>query len=110
MACTRQGSPKYPGDRQRSIPLEQFAPLAQLPGVELVSLQKGFGSEQLHALADRVEYGGAHLILVELDQHPAVRVHALADLVAQVALDQRLVAAEEKIVGFRAIDPADLVD
>ena len=66
--------------------------------------------DRLHALADRVGHGGAHLILVELDQHPAVRVHALADLVAQVALDQRLVAAEEEIVGFRPIDPADLVD
>src|SRR5262249_49180266 len=52
----------------------------------------------------------AHLFLVELDQHLAVRVHALADFVAQVALDQRLVAAEEEIVGLRPIDAADLVD
>jgi len=48
-----QGSPTYRRDRQRSIPLEQFAPLAQLPGVELVSLQKGPGTEQLGAVADR---------------------------------------------------------
>src|SRR6516165_9598779 len=48
--------------------------------------------------------------LDELDQHLAVRVHALADLVAQVALDQWLVAAKEEIVGFRPIDAADLVD
>jgi len=47
-----QGSASYPGDRERSIPLAQFAPLA-LPGVELVSLQKGFGSEQLEQLGDR---------------------------------------------------------
>src|SRR5215468_7936027 len=38
--------------------------------------------DRLCALADRVGHGGAHLILVELDQHLAVRVHALADLVA----------------------------
>jgi tetratricopeptide (TPR) repeat protein len=31
----------------RSIPLAQFRPLAELPGVRLVSLQKGFGVEQL---------------------------------------------------------------
>ncbi len=44
-----QGNPNYRGDRQRSIPLAQFAPLAALPGVQLVSLQKGPGTEQLRA-------------------------------------------------------------
>src|SRR5207249_8886158 len=34
-------------DRYRSVPLERFAPLARVPGVTLVSLQKGDGSEQL---------------------------------------------------------------
>jgi hypothetical protein len=42
-----QGSLSYRGDRWRSIPLARFAPLARLPGVRLVSLQKGFGSEQI---------------------------------------------------------------
>jgi hypothetical protein len=42
-----QGTPKFRGDRQRSIPLEQFARLAQVPGVQLISLQKGPGTEQL---------------------------------------------------------------
>src|SRR5262249_28498400 len=32
---------------KRCIPLKQFAPLAQLPGVHLISLQKGRGEEQL---------------------------------------------------------------
>jgi Flp pilus assembly protein TadD len=41
-----QGRPGVRNDRQRSIPLAQFAPLA-LPGVRLMSLQKGAGSEQL---------------------------------------------------------------
>ncbi len=31
----------------RSIPLPHFAPLAAVPGVRLVSLQKGFGCEQI---------------------------------------------------------------
>src|SRR5262249_42301029 len=74
-----------------------------------VGMQEQDG-DRLYALPDRVGHGGAHLILVELDQHLAVRVHALADLVAQVALDQWLVAAKEEIVGFRPIDAADLVD
>ena len=41
-----QGSKTYPNDRFRSIPLMYFAPLAQA-GVDLISLQKGAGSEQL---------------------------------------------------------------
>jgi tetratricopeptide (TPR) repeat protein len=47
VAFAWQGSPKYAGDRQRSIPLAYFAPLADVPGVQLISLQKGFGVEQL---------------------------------------------------------------
>jgi tetratricopeptide (TPR) repeat protein len=35
-----QGNPTYRGDRQRSIPLAKFAPLAAVKGVQLVSLQK----------------------------------------------------------------------
>jgi Flp pilus assembly protein TadD len=35
----------------RSIPVTEFAPLAALPGVRLVSLQKGRGSQQLAAVA-----------------------------------------------------------
>src|SRR5262249_49137094 len=46
-----QGSPKYSGDRQRSFPLSQFAPLARVAGVELLSLQKGLGSDQLPQVA-----------------------------------------------------------
>jgi Flp pilus assembly protein TadD/ADP-heptose:LPS heptosyltransferase len=48
-----QGNPKHRGDRQRSVPLAQFAPLARLEGVRLFSLQKGPGTEQLPALAGR---------------------------------------------------------
>ena len=48
-----QGNPTHGGDRQRSMPLGQFAPLAQVPGVHLLSLQKGHGAEQLRAVADR---------------------------------------------------------
>src|SRR5262249_24825120 len=42
-----QGNPQFRGDRQRSIPLSAFEPLAKLPGVHLISLQKGAGTEQL---------------------------------------------------------------
>jgi tetratricopeptide (TPR) repeat protein len=58
-----QGSRDYPSDRLRSIPLCHFAPLARLPGVRLISLQKGFGSEQISTvdfpvldLSDRLDH------------------------------------------------------
>jgi Tfp pilus assembly protein PilF len=44
-----QGNPNFRQDRVRSIPLAQFAPLARVPGVHLLSLQKGAGREQLSA-------------------------------------------------------------
>src|SRR6185437_6664244 len=42
-----QGDRRHRADRQRSAPLAAFAPLAEIPGVQLISLQKGPGSEQL---------------------------------------------------------------
>jgi tetratricopeptide (TPR) repeat protein len=48
-----QGNPRFLQDRQRSIPLVHFAPLAQIEGVCLLSLQKGPGSEQLGAVAEQ---------------------------------------------------------
>lgn len=45
-----QGNPNAKVDRVRSVPLRAFAPLAGLPGVTLVSLQKGAGVEQLAEL------------------------------------------------------------
>jgi hypothetical protein len=47
-----QGNPAFRGDPFRSIPLRCFAPLAEIPGVCLVSLQKGAGTEQLAEVRD----------------------------------------------------------
>ena len=49
IALNWQGNPNHEKttSRGRSIPLEALAPLADLPGIRFVSLQKGFGSEQL---------------------------------------------------------------
>lgn len=43
------GSPENSQERFRAVPLHAFAPLAEVPGVRLVSLQKGPGSEQIAA-------------------------------------------------------------
>ncbi len=46
-----QGSRSHPADQQRSMPLALLARLAR-PGRVLVSLQKGFGAEQIRALQE----------------------------------------------------------
>src|SRR5262245_33560821 len=48
-----QGNPNFPGDRLRSVPLAQFAPLARVAGVRLFGLQKAPGREQIRAAAMR---------------------------------------------------------
>ncbi len=49
-----QGNTTQRDDRQRSVPLAMFAPLAAVPGVRLVSLQVGPGREQLAKAGFRV--------------------------------------------------------
>jgi hypothetical protein len=47
VGITWQGRQETNWVAYRSIPLQKFAPLAQIPGVKLFSLQKGAGVEQL---------------------------------------------------------------
>lgn len=47
-----QGNKWNTTDRRRSFPLAALAPLGKLAGVNLVSLQKGEGSEQVESLPD----------------------------------------------------------
>jgi tetratricopeptide (TPR) repeat protein len=42
-----QGNPEFTYDRARSIPLIEFSQLARVPGVELISLQRENGLDQL---------------------------------------------------------------
>jgi tetratricopeptide (TPR) repeat protein len=50
-----QGNPNHEQtiSQGRSLPLETFAPIAALPNIALLSLQKGFGSEQLNSCSFR---------------------------------------------------------
>jgi tetratricopeptide (TPR) repeat protein len=52
-----QGNPNFRFDRGRSIALSAFAPLAGIPGVRLISLQKQPGAEQIAGVPfrDRIE-------------------------------------------------------
>jgi tetratricopeptide (TPR) repeat protein len=47
-----QGNPTSAAERGRSIPLREFLPLAQIPGVRLISLQKHHGLEQFAGVPD----------------------------------------------------------
>lgn len=42
-----QGNTEYADDRSRSIPLKHYSALADVDGVNLISMQKGFGREQM---------------------------------------------------------------
>lgn len=42
-----QGNKEFANDQFRRVPLTQFRKLAEIPGVQLINLQKGDGSEQL---------------------------------------------------------------
>lgn len=58
-----QGSRGYVRDRDRSVPLAAFAPLARVPGARLISMQAMVGLEQLDTLPQgmRVERLGEEL-------------------------------------------------
>ncbi len=46
-----QGNPNFTGDRFRSVKLERFRPLAEVPGVRLFSIQKGEATGQIAQLS-----------------------------------------------------------
>jgi hypothetical protein len=63
-----QGNKEFRGDRQKSLALRFYAPLAAVAGVSLIDLQKGDGSRQIqevskqfpvHTLPGLDEQGGA---------------------------------------------------
>ena len=71
-----QGNPAHKGDRFRSIPLSLFRPLAEIEGVQLVSLQKGHGSDQIARHPD--------LNLIEWSDPSDTTAEALLDTAAMM--------------------------
>jgi tetratricopeptide (TPR) repeat protein len=51
IAIAWRGNPSYRKDASRSLALEHFAALAEIPGISLISLQKGPGEDELGKLA-----------------------------------------------------------
>jgi tetratricopeptide (TPR) repeat protein len=82
-----QGNPRHEWDRWRSVPLARFAPLAALPGVRLLSLQKGPGAEQVRGLKSRFE-------VVELGEEMDGEGGAFLDTAAVMKCLDLVVAAD----------------
>ena len=82
-----QGNPGHLEDRQRSVRLEEFEPIAHVPGVRLLSLQKGPGTDQLPEFADR--WG-----IVDL----STRMQSWADTAAAVGLLDLVISVDSAVV------------
>lgn len=80
-----QGNPHHEWDQFRSCPLAAFAPLLELPGVQLVSLQRGPGTEQI---ADFQAVSNGRLIV------PAMQDEDLGDFAALLHAMDRVVTID----------------
>ncbi|MEL6109835.1 MAG: tetratricopeptide repeat-containing glycosyltransferase family protein [Planctomycetota bacterium] len=86
-----QGNPKHHADVYRSIALEAFRPLAEDPAVHLVSLQFGFGSEQL----SQVDFGDA---ISRLPEDTDTSGGAFTDTAAVMKNLDHVVSADTSVV------------
>ena len=84
-----QGNPDPKVDLARAAPLAAFAPLAAIPGVRLISLQKGFGTGQLAESGVKVETLGE-----DFDAGP----HAFVDTAAVMANLDLIVSIDTSVV------------
>lgn len=78
-----QGNPKHEGSlysRGRSMTLEQWQPLASIPGIEWVSIQKGAGSEQLKDGSPWPWVKGQTAVSASMDFRDTAAVLAQCDL------------------------------
>ena len=83
-----QGNPDPKVDMARAAPLAAFAPLAAIPGVRLISLQKGFGTAQLVEASVKAETLGE-----DFDTGP----HAFADTAAAMANLDLIVSVDTSV-------------
>lgn len=89
-----QGNPANRVDRLRSFGLAALEPLARIPGVRLVSLQQGYGLEQVEPLRDRVP--------VDLLVHPENDDRDLLDTAAIIQALDMVVAPDSAIAHLAA--------
>ncbi|MHB1560458.1 MAG: tetratricopeptide repeat protein [Isosphaeraceae bacterium] len=105
-----QGNPRNRIDRWRSFPLGLLAPIADLPGVRLISLQKGRGTEQVAGAGRRfpvavLPEAGAG----EEDRRDFLDTAAIMSLVDLVIAPESAVAHLAGSLGVRAWVPLPVV-
>ncbi|MGO9461500.1 MAG: tetratricopeptide repeat protein [Rhodomicrobium sp.] len=83
-----QGNPDPKVDMARAAPLAAFAPLARLPNVRLISLQKGFGTGQIASSGVMLETLGE-----DFDSGP----HAFLDTAAVMANLDLIVSVDTSV-------------
>jgi tetratricopeptide (TPR) repeat protein len=76
------GNPRNKGDANRSMPLVALLPLADVPGLKLISLQKDTGVEQLASLRDQLPIEDA--ASSHTDMQETAKLVASLDLVLSV--------------------------
>ena len=83
----------------RSLPLSRFAALAGIPGVRLISLQKGFGLEQLT--------GAVQIPLPDFDEGPDAFHDTAAIIAASSKVDMHFVMTMQmvRLVAVLVITP-----
>jgi hypothetical protein len=105
-----QGNPRNRVDRWRSFPLSHFAHLAKLPGVRLVSLQKGAGTEHVHELSGRFPVAMLHdPAREEEDRRDFLDTAAVMRLVDLVITPDSAIAHLAGGLGFRVWVPLPAV-
>jgi Flp pilus assembly protein TadD len=77
-----QGSRERPGDHQRSIPLTHFNRFARIAGVQLISVQKGLGTEPLS------KQGGVRSAEREVEESPSAALRTLYSALRTPLLDE----------------------
>lgn len=87
VGITWSGNPVYPGNKDRSCHLQQFAALAAVPGVRLFSLQKGQPAEQLLSPPSGME-------IVDL----APELHDFADTAAAIMHLDLIISVDTALV------------
>jgi hypothetical protein len=85
-----RGSPQHPADRMRSIPLAEFAQLAKIPEVQIFSLQKGPGSEELKS-------AGSQISIVDLGRELDERTGAFVETAAVLKNLDLLIACDTAV-------------
>ncbi len=85
-----QGGNAVRNSPHRATKLRQFAPLARIEGVELVSLQKGFGTEQLRERDDTLR-------VTVLDDDPEASQRDFADTSAIMAALDVIISTDTSV-------------